>query len=221
MNGIETTNQPMLRLVTLLEVAAVVLSVLIATWVVVPLSPGQRVTVIFPAFFTLSLIIHSHHVRGESARELGFAANEFWHATRLIVGPTAIAVLILLFVGFRAGRLTFDNTLWWKLATLPLWGFFQQYVLQGFIYRRVREVTGRGFLPVLVTAALFAIVHLPNPMLTALTFIGGFIWTSVYERAPNLYALGLSHGIVSLLVMTTLPTSLMPSFSVGYKYFFH
>ncbi len=218
---IGTTNRPMLQLVTILEVASVVLTVLIATWVVVPLSPGQRPILIIPALFAMSLIVHSQRIRGESARELGLTGAEFWPAVRLIFWPTVVAAMFLVFVGMRADRLTFDSTLWWKLTTLPLWGLFQQYVLQGFIYRRVREVTGKGFLPVLLTAALFSIVHLPNPLLTALTFIGGLVWTSVYERAPNLYALGLSHGIVSLLVMTTLPGSLIPSFSVGYKYFFH
>ena len=211
----------MLQLVTILEVVSVVLSVLIATWVVVPLSPGQRVTLFFPALFALLLIIYSHRVRGESARELGLTGTEFWRAARLIFLPTVVAVLILMFIGLRAGRLTLDNTLWFRLATLPLWGLFQQYVLQAFIYRRVREVTSKGFVPVLVTAALFSVVHLPNPMLTGLTFVGALVWTSIYERAPNLYALGLSHGIVSLLVMTTLPGGLIPSFSVGYKYFFH
>jgi membrane protease YdiL (CAAX protease family) len=108
---------------------------------------------------------------------------------------------------------------WLKLVTLPLWGLVQQYVLQGFIYRRVREVAGRGLPAVVVTASLFGIVHLPNLTLSVLALAGGLVWTWVYERAPNLFALGISHGLMSLLVITNLPVWMLPSLAVGYKYF--
>jgi len=43
----------------------------------------------------------------------------------------------------------------------------------------------------------------------------------VYERAPNLFALGLSHGLMSDLAMSSLPPWLLHSMSVGYKHFIY
>lgn len=54
-----------------------------------------------------------------------------------------------------------------------------------------------------------------------LTFVGGLIWSSVYERAPNLFAIALSHAAISLMLMTSLPPWLLPSMSVGYKHFLY
>ncbi len=54
-----------------------------------------------------------------------------------------------------------------------------------------------------------------------LTFAGGLIWSWVYERAPNLFAIALSHAVISLMLMTALPPWLLPSMSVGYKHFLY
>ena len=207
------------RTVTALEVVAVVVSVLVALWIVVPLYSGNYWLIAVPSLMALSLMIYSHRERAESLEEIGFTRKHFLHALRLLVAPMLAAALLLLLVGywFKSMRNVDDVLL--KLATLPLWGLVQQYVLQGFIYRRVREVVGRGLLPVVITAGVFALVHLPNLSLTVLSFAGGLVWTWAYERAPNLFALGISHGLMSLLVMTTLPAWMLPSFGAGYKYF--
>jgi membrane protease YdiL (CAAX protease family) len=51
------------------------------------------------------------------------------------------------------------------------------------------------------------------------TFIGGFIWAYVYQRAPNLPALALSHALMSMLLACSLPPSVINSLRVGIKYF--
>lgn len=207
-----------LRTVSGIEVAAVFTSILISLWFVVPLFPENRGLVIVPGLLALGLIFYSERVRGEGLEELGLTFSNFSRAIRLLAAPTLLTALLLLGIGYWSATFRIDGSFWLKLVTLPLWGLVQQFVLQGFIHRRLCSVTGTGLLTVVITAALFALVHLPNPALTALTFIGGLFWTSVYQRAPNLFALGLSHGIVSLLVMTTVPGWLIPSLAVGYKY---
>ncbi|MEP7273096.1 MAG: CPBP family intramembrane glutamic endopeptidase [Acidobacteriota bacterium] len=210
-----------LRLATLLEVLSVVMSVVVVLWVVVPLAPGSRTLMCVPAVLALSLIVYSHYVRRETLEDLGLTGTHLRSALGLVVLPTLLAAGVLFAIGTRSTSIRIDSGLLLKVVTLPLWGLFQQYILQAFIYRRVRTLFESPAWSVLTTAALFAAVHLPNPLLTALTFVGALVWTMVYERAPNLYVLGVSHGLISLVAMTTLPAWVLPSLSVGYKYLYY
>lgn len=225
-SGRTSSGQFSLRAVSGIEVASVVISVLLTTWGMIPLQLEARWLIVLPGALALALIINSHRVRGESLDELGFTTRHFVRAWRLLFWPTIAAAAI--FGTFGSLNHTFHRSshFWTTLLFLPVWGCFQQYILQGFIYRRIRFLMGpdeKGRLnwAIPISASIFAFVHLPNPELTGLTLLGGLTWSWVYERAPNLWALGLSHALMSLLLMTTLPPWALDSMSVGYKYFLY
>lgn len=208
------------RVSTIGEVTSIVASVMIALWIVVPLAPGNRTLLAVPVVLALALVLISQQVRGERLAEVGFGAANFGKACRLVTIPTIAALLVLTLIGWHYASIHFDKGVLLKLIGLPIWALVQQFILQGFIYRRVRSLTSTANQAAMITAAVFGAVHLPNLTLAILTFIGGFVWSMVYERAPNLYPLALSHGLVSLFVMSTLPNWMLRSLSVGYKYFF-
>jgi Type II CAAX prenyl endopeptidase Rce1-like len=224
-----------LRAVTALEVASVVFSVLITVWGIIPMHPPQPWMAAIPGSLAVALMINSHRVRGETLRELGFTTKHFIRALQLLVLPTLLACLSFAAIGYLTSSFHRSSHFWSTLLILPLWGTMQQYILQGFIYRRVRSLMvdegsqagrldkrRRGvYLAIILTAAMFALVHLPNPTLTGLTFVAGLIWTWVYERAPNLFAIGLSHAMMSQILMISLPPWVLESMSVGYKYFLY
>ena len=110
-----------------------------------------------------------------------------------------------------------------RLATYAtwgvLWGLFQQYALQGFINRRAQIIFGAGWRSVLLTALVFALLHLPNPWLAAATFLAGLIWAYAYQRAPNLFALALSHAVMTWVLISTVPVNSLEGLRVGFKYF--
>lgn len=202
------------------EIASVVSSFLIAEWMVLPFAGNSKVVAAFPLGLAFALMLLSHRTHRESLREIGWRLDNFWQAVRLLILPMLVASLLIIGLGLFNKSLRFDGRqmLEWALW-LPLWGLMQQYVLQGFVNRRAQMVFGRGWPSVLLVAFVFALLHLPNPWLTVATFAGGFIWAYVYQRAPNLLALALSHALMSMLLACSLSSSAINSLRVGIKYF--
>jgi membrane protease YdiL (CAAX protease family) len=228
----EPASRISMREVSALEIASVFVSVIIISWAIIPLQPWRRWMAALPALLAMALMINSQRARGESLREVGFGAEHFFRALRLLAAPTLIACAGFAAVGYSTG--SFHRTSHFRAAALwaPVWALIQQYASQAFVYRRVRFLLlGYGGAPegqkrrtglaILVNAAIFSSAHAPNLSLMTLTFAGGLIWSWVYERAPNLSAIALSQAAVSLTLMTSLPPWLLPSMSVGYKHFLY
>lgn len=209
-----------LQVVTALEIASVISSVLLIAWVLSPLQLRQRWLEAIPGALALLLMIHSHRLHGESLALLGFTTKHFGRALKLLFLPMLITGALLIGIGYAANSLQFGQRFWLSLIVLPLWGLTQQYILQAFIYRRLKLILGATNTTAIIflAAFLFALVHAPNLPLMLLTLIGGLVWTWVYERAPNLVALGLSHAVMSAIAMSSLPAWFLQSMSIGYKH---
>lgn len=202
------------------EIASVTSSFLIAEWMVLPFAGNSKIVAAIPLGLALALMLSSHRAHGETAREIGWRLDNFWQAARVLILPMLAAAALIVGLGLLNKSLRFNGRqmLEWALW-LPLWGLMQQYVLQGFVNRRAQILYGRGWQSVLLVAFVFALLHLPNPWLTIATFAGGLIWAYAYQRAPNLIALALSHGLMSMLLACSLPASTINSLRVGIKYF--
>lgn len=221
-----------LRTIGGLEVASVLASVFLTIWVMIPLQPEPRWLIAAPGFFALVLILNSQRMRRERFGDIGLSGRNFAKALRLVLLPTLVAAGVLVTLGYATNSFHRTSHFWTNVLFLPVWAVTQQYVLQAFIYRRIRRLlVAESASPneqrqqirwaIWATAALFSLAHLPNLMLMMLTLIGGLMWSWVYERAPNLLALGLSHATLSFLLMTSVPDWLLPSLSVGYKHFLY
>jgi membrane protease YdiL (CAAX protease family) len=208
------------------EIASVVVSALVAEWAVLAMVGSSKLWLAVPVALAFTLIVSSHRARRESARALGWRFDNFGRALivlapLMLAGALLLALLGWLWFGghFRIG----ERRAGWAVFGFPVWGFawglLQQSVLQGFINRRAQLVFGAGWRSVLVVALIFALLHLPNPWLTAATFLGGLIWAYSYQRAPNLYALALSHVLMTWVLISTIPTDALHGLRVGFKYF--
>ena len=206
------------------EIVAAGTSALSAEWVVYGLAGGGEAALMFPVLTAVAFMLVSHRARGETLRDVGWRLDNFWKAVRLLA-PVMVAVsAALVAAGWYNGTLDFrrwegGQSILGSPALSLLWGPLQQYALQGFINRRAQLVFGKGGASVLLTALLFAVFHLPNPWLMLATFAGGLVWAAVYQRAPNLPALALSHGLMTWLLISTVPASSLHGLRVGYKFF--
>lgn len=202
------------------EIASVTLSFLLAEWMIQPFAGSGRWLNAIPLVLAFGLMLLSHHARGETAREIGWRVDNSLRAMRVLILPMIALGLLILTVGYFSRSLRAEKLQVWQwVAWLLVWGLLQQYVLQGFINRRAQILWGRGARSVLLVALAFALLHLPNPWLSVATFIGGALWAAVYQRVPNLPALALSHGLMSLLLASSFPASAINSLRVGIRYF--
>jgi uncharacterized protein len=89
----------------------------------------------------------------------------------------------------------------WEMVVLlvlyPVWGLFQQLLVQGIFVRTVAGL-GTGNWPkiaaTVLAAFLFAAVHLPDAALAGATCALGAVFTLIYLRWRNIWPLGLYHG---------------------------
>jgi hypothetical protein len=103
-------------------------------------------------------------------------------------------------------------------STYIIWAIVQQYLQQSYFFVRFEQIISRGVLASFVTAAMFGIVHLPNPVLAPVTFVGGWILSEIFRRYRCVVPLGIAHGLVGLAIAVTVPDHLLHHMRVGLSY---
>jgi len=203
---------------SVLEVSAFVLLLLSYIWGWQGAFRGSLAVIIAGG---LGLIVVSNFViHRDRARALGLRVDNLPRSLLEVGAVTAVLILLLVGSGWALGTLHPVRPL--TISRLPwlfFWAFAQQYALQGFVFTRLREVTSGGQAAIISAAGLFALLHLPNPPLTAATLIMGYVWCSLFRRCPNLFTLALSHTILAIVLSHSLPRAWMHGMKVGPGYF--
>ena len=121
----------------------------------------------------------------------------------LVILPFALVTLVGILV---YGYLNHAEFLNWHvipvLALYPLWGLIQQFMMVGLVagnLKKLKDMRTTNFQIVLLTSFVFAMVHYPSLPLMGYAFVMEIIFVRVYLKWPNLWTLGLYHGIISAL----------------------
>ena len=209
-------NAVISRWVPAAEVAVITGSILLLIWVVQPLGgPGADLAFRL-AIVVLMLLSNLSH--GDSRRRMGLRLDNLMASARLGLPATAIAAGVVVMLGLILAPSRPDyQRLLLNFGYYLLWGFAQQYALQAVVFLRVVDAGLTRRAPA-VAAALFALVHAPNPGLMAMTFAGGWMWCSVFRRQPNLVALTASHACLAVIAEAMLPLSVTGGYRIGPRY---
>jgi membrane protease YdiL (CAAX protease family) len=101
--------------------------------------------------------------------------------------------------GFTTRHFPPPRGFWLILLLYPAWGIAQQFLLNAMLARNLSTLLP-AWAVVLVSAVLFAAAHAPDLPVVALTLPAGALWVLMYRRWPNLWALGIAHGIIGTVV---------------------
>lgn len=161
----------------------------------------------------------SSYLHRDGPKVLGLRIDNLARSALEVGAVTALGAVLVLGVGFLWGTAPQPSSKFMRALLLyPFWGLAQQYAMQSFTYRRMREGLGRPALAAGGTAVLFASAHWPNVPLTLLTLCGGFVWCLLFERRPNLIALALSHGWLAVLLRYSWPAEWLHNLRIGPGY---
>ena len=175
----------------------------------------SKAVIAVPVILAILLMFVSHRARRESLREIGFRFDTFLPALYLLAVPVLLVAGACLLIAWTTVY-SINFLRWHPNRNLALqlgigfaWALAQQYVLRGFFNRRATIAFGRGWLSVSLVAVIFGLLHLPNPWITLITLIAGGIWAAVYQRAPNLFALAVTHSVMTWFIVSTLPALML------------
>jgi hypothetical protein len=81
------------------------------------------------------------------------------------------------------------------MGAYVFWGTLQELLFLSYFNTRIRRGFTNPLLSALLTAIIFSIFHLTAYTLMFLCFLVGIIWALIFQAAPNLFLLGVSHGL--------------------------
>jgi membrane protease YdiL (CAAX protease family) len=190
---------------------AIVALVLLWTWVLAARVPDRAALAVAAAVIALAVW---HNLR---SGEWGVAWRALGGASRGAMLVTLAGVALILAAGWALGTLHDRRDFLGSFGPLVLWGAAQQWVLQTVILREAQRATSRRG-GIIVAAALFGLLHLPNPLLTGMTVAGGLCWCAIYDRHPNVLPLAFSQALGTLALRHAFELETLGRLRVGYSY---
>ncbi|HET6842356.1 MAG TPA: CPBP family intramembrane glutamic endopeptidase [Candidatus Angelobacter sp.] len=152
--------------------------------------------------------------------EFHFRLPRFEATAMLFCAPVFFAGVLLAHTGAvnTAHRQFGIVTPLFHASAYLFWAVVQQYLQQAFFFARLEHATANGVLAGFLTASLFALAHIPNPVLTPVTFAGGWFLSELFRRYRSIVPLGILHGLTGMAIALTVPDHLLHHMRVGLSY---
>ena len=178
--------------------------------------PWQKLCYFAAAAYVIAVVWNSWPGRKAMGWQPANFARSLW-----LIGVALIASAVAIFVAERmhtlntpGGPLMFVE----RYAGYALGACVQQVLLQNFFLPRLLRLTRGPGTAALAAAAMFSLAHLPNPILTVITFFWGLAACLFFVRYRNLYTLAIAHTILGITVAMTIPGPVIRNMRVGIGY---
>ncbi len=191
------------------EAAAFFAGVMIYIWWLQAIAP-------YTVVFLLLAMVFSFRQHSETVTSLGLGFRVFrrtlerWWIVWVLLIPT------IAWLGWY--RLKIPGAVLHG-ALYFFWCILQQLAYQKMVFDRLRERIHWPGRTRAVSGLLFAIVHVPNPVLVPATFFWGTLSSYLFERTSSVIALGCAQFLLSSLLYLITPLAWNHGFRVGPDYF--
>jgi membrane protease YdiL (CAAX protease family) len=138
-----------------------------------------------------------------------------------VIGVALLLATVAWVVAQRLGTLhapASATQFFWTYIGYTVWSFVQQFLLLSFFLARLLRLVPGSYRAALVAAVIFALAHLPNPVLTPMTLVWGMASCVLFLRYRNVWTLGMAHAILGITVAMTLPGAVTHNMRVGLGY---
>ena len=178
--------------------------------------PLQRVLWIAAALGVALIVWRSF----DGWQAMGFRVANFRRSLWIVAAALALAAAAIAVAARKRTLLLPDGALAFfaTYCAYAVWTGVQQFLLQGVFLLRFLRLIPRPGAAAFTASALFAVAHLPNPVLTPITFIWGFAACLLFLRYRNIYSLMIAHAILGITVAITIPGPLDHNMRVGLGY---
>jgi membrane protease YdiL (CAAX protease family) len=211
--GLVSTNQPRSAQRDLLELVVGYTLIMATIWTA---NPTQRVLY----WLAFVWIVATTWARRDGWTALGLGRKGLLESL-WIVGVALVLSAGAIFIAWRTHtlhRLHGPTPIFLHGWRYIVWSTMQQFLLQGYFLLRLLRLLPGKVAPIIVATGIFALAHLPNPILTPVTLVWGAISCVLFLRYRNIYTLGLAHGMMGLCLAVTVPNSLHHHMRVGLGY---
>lgn len=157
---------------------------------------------LLPVWLAASFAIHR-----DSAKTLGWRADNLWKATRRSAPVFLAFVGVLLATGTLLGGLQRAPI---HLMPQRFYGYLafcllQQVGLNSFLTNRFLGATRSPAYAAILAGFIFAALHWPNPVLVPLTLIGGIAMAWLFATERNILPLALGQAVLGAIVSWAFP----------------
>jgi membrane protease YdiL (CAAX protease family) len=173
--------------------------------------------IIFPLWAIVSFALHR-----DTPKTLGWRADNLWPATKRAAKVFALFILALCEIAMLRGA--------WHILPVHLlearsffayvaFCFLQEAALQSLVMNRVLGAIQNRWGASVITGAMFAALHWPNPVLVPLTFVGGTAFCWLFARERNIIPLAVGQAILGSLVWWAFPVAWHHGMRIGPGYY--
>ena len=165
-------------------------------------------------------IIYIAYLSFEGLRSMGLCTANLVRSLWAVAFAMAVALIAVLLAS-KLHTLHMPGT---PLAFLRhyglyvVWAAVQQIILQWFFLSRSLRLLPDATSAAALTAGLFAVAHLPNPILTLITLVFGLASCLFFLHYRNLVPLAIAHAILGICIGITIPGAVDHNMRVGISY---